>query len=124
MIGLNPSTADDEYDDPTCRRLMALLRYAGFGGFFLVNLLPDAASDPRRVRWSNRRFSARNRSAIEIAIGQSDAGIVAWGAWGVRLPFRAQVLELVQHPLCFGLTKSGEPKHPLYLSAKTELQAY
>ena len=33
IIGLNPSTANENADDPTIRRLKSIMRYNGFGGF-------------------------------------------------------------------------------------------
>lgn len=40
FIGLNPSTADHELDDPTVRRWMHFARAWGYAGFTAVNLYP------------------------------------------------------------------------------------
>ncbi len=124
MIGLNPSTADACQDDATNRRLVTLLHDRGFSGYWLVNLLPDVATDPRAVRWHNRRFSARNRDAIAQAINDSDRVVAAWGVHGAKLDFRRQISEMADAFWCFGVTQSGEPKHPLYLPRHTELVPY
>jgi hypothetical protein len=38
FVGLNPSTADDQTDDPTVRRCVAFARRWNFGGLILTNL--------------------------------------------------------------------------------------
>jgi hypothetical protein len=124
VIALNPSTADDHHDDPTNRRLIALLAGHGLAGYWLVNLLPDAQTDPRKIQWKNRRLSHRNRAYIEEAIQASEYVILAWGALGSRLVFRQQIIEMAEEPWCFGLTQGGEPRHPLYLPRSTLLRRY
>ena len=124
VIALNPSTADDHHDDPTNRRLIALLAAHEFEGYWLVNLLPDAQTDPRNIQWKNRRLSHRNRAAIEAAVQASERVVLAWGALGSRLAFRRQIIEMVGEAWCFGLTHTGEPKHPLYLPRSTALRCY
>ncbi|MGB1849554.1 MAG: DUF1643 domain-containing protein, partial [Litorivicinaceae bacterium] len=46
VIGLNPSTADDQLDDPTNRRLIGLLDAESFKGYWLVNLIPESTPYP------------------------------------------------------------------------------
>lgn len=124
VIGLNPSTADACQDDATNRRLVTLLHDSGLSGYWLVNLLPDVATDPRTVRWHNRRFSAWNRDAIARAVDDSERVIVAWGVHGAKLGFRGQISEMADAFWCFGVTQAGEPRHPLYLPRQTELVPY
>ena len=38
FIGLNPSRADENSDDPTIRRCINFAKTWGFGGFHIVNL--------------------------------------------------------------------------------------
>ena len=54
----------------------------------------------------------------------ADAGetIVAWGTHGSYLNRSSNINHLFSEPVsCFGYTKSGEPKHPLYLSYYAQL---
>ena len=46
FIGLNPSTADAQTDDPTLRRCMGFARQWGYGSLLLVNLFGFRATDP------------------------------------------------------------------------------
>lgn len=124
VVGLNPSVANAERDDPTNRRLISLLQSAGFSGYWLVNLLPEVEPYPSQLRWTDRRLSAANRRAIERAIHEAERTVVCWGRWGARLAFRQQVLAMAREPWCFGVTLTGEPRHPLYLPNHTVMQRY
>lgn len=124
VICLNPSTADDTQDDPTNRRLIGLLSSQGFGGYWLLNLIPDIATDPRTVQWRGRRMSARNKVCILHHAAQSDCVVLAWGATAKSLEFRHRVREWFPTAQCFGVTRGGEPRHPLYLPNRTALCAY
>ena len=39
FVGLNPSTADGEFDDKTISRCIKFCEEWGFGGFYMMNLL-------------------------------------------------------------------------------------
>lgn len=49
FIGLNPSTADAEIDDPTIRRLIGFSKAWGYGGFDIVNLFALRSKDPKML---------------------------------------------------------------------------
>ena len=50
FVLLNPSTADDQRDDPTIRRCIGFARRLGFGGLEVVNLYAYVATDPAELR--------------------------------------------------------------------------
>ncbi|MGB1046803.1 MAG: DUF1643 domain-containing protein [Litorivicinaceae bacterium] len=124
VIGLNPSTADDTFDDPTNRRLIGLLDAQGFEGYVLVNLIPESTPYPERLGTHQRRLSAKNDAVIVETADQADVVILAWGNGAVRCPFRYRLIDQFDDPLCFGRTKAGEPKHPLYLPSTTALTRF
>lgn len=129
---LNPSTADADCDDATIRALVRLLGSLGYGGFEVVNLFAYRATDPRDLKAAHaRRFDvvgALNDRYIIAAIDRCDVTICAWGA----APFVVQssrgtaVRTLVDFRSLwsFGTTKSGAPRHPLYLKTGTALEYY
>jgi hypothetical protein len=124
VIGLNPSTADDRSDDPTNRRLVGLLGAQGFGGYWLVNLIPESTPYPDLLGKHTRRLSKKNQSVIDETATTTDTVILAWGAGATHCPFRYGLVERFVDPQCFGVTKYGEPKHPLYLPSHTNLHLF
>jgi hypothetical protein len=124
VIGLNPSTADDRLDDPTNRRLIGLLKAQSFGGYWLINLIPESTPYPDRLGKHTRRLSNKNQSVIHETVTNTDAVILAWGAGADRCPFRYGLVEGFIDPQCFGVTQQGEPKHPLYLPSTTNLEPF
>lgn len=123
-IMLNPSTADATKDDPTIRRCVAFSKSWGSCGLVVVNLYGFRATDPDAM------WAARSRG-VDIIGPETDAWIrahaettaygrtvCAWGAHGD--PERAaHVAALIRDagrtPCALGVTKSGQPRHPLYL---------
>src|SRR3954470_11499675 len=49
FVMLNPSTADDEVDDPTIRRCMGFARREGLGGIVVANLYALRATYPKSL---------------------------------------------------------------------------
>jgi len=115
FIGLNPSTADENNDDPTVRRC---IRYAfdwGYGGLCMANIFAFRATDPVEMKRAADPIGPENdKYLIELSEG---AGIVviAWGNHGSFHDRGNQVLKLLDDFFYLGLTKSKQPKHPLYL---------
>lgn len=50
VIGLNPSTADAQNDDPTIRNLVKLLDDNGYGGLYMMNLFALISPNPEDLR--------------------------------------------------------------------------
>ena len=126
-VGLNPSTADASKDDPTVRRLIGFARREKCGTLLLVNVFARRATDPRDLLTAPDPVGPRNDEVITIAARMPMMALVvaAWGsAPGFRL--RKRVGEVRIFPRrgrwkCFGRTKSGDPRHPLYLPKTTPI---
>ncbi len=121
-IMLNPSTADADHDDPTIRKVAGFSRLAGYARLIVVNLFAMRATDPRDVllNLADAEGSENCRHIMEAAVDAS-AIVCAWGAapWAEEQA-RAVCgwLDDLDHAppgLCLGTTKSGAPKHPLYV---------
>jgi hypothetical protein len=120
FVGLNPSTADETQDDPTVRRCIRYAKDWGYGGLVMTNAFAYRATDPREMIAEADPVGPENdRYLAELA---KDAGIVvaAWGIHGAHMNREGAVRELIPYAHHLGLTKAGNPKHPLYLRADTQ----
>ena len=133
FVMLNPSTADWRANDPTVRRCMAFARAWGFRSLLVGNLFAWSATDPAALLREPAPVGATNDEMLGELARAADWIVVAWGAHRAAdhhpaAPGRAQaVTELLRlyGPLkCLGRTKSGAPRHPLYLASATEPEPY
>jgi hypothetical protein len=115
IIGLNPSTADHQIDDPTVRRCIRFAESWGFGKLVLVNLFAYRATDPTHLTSVDDPIGPRNDQSIRRAVGSADLVLVAWGNKGSLLNRHWEILSWLPRPYCLGTTKQGFPRHPLYL---------
>ena len=115
FIGLNPSTADEENDDPTIRRCIHYSNEWGFGGLIMVNLFAYRTTLPSDLKKS--KYPVGKKNDRFIIDSQFEAGIVitAWGNDGNLFNRDQEVLQLISNPMCLKINKSGLPGHPLYL---------
>lgn len=116
-VMLNPSTADDEQDDPTIRRVIGFSRREGFGSLVVCNIFGLRSTDPRGLLLEHDPAGEDNDDAIARAACDADRVIVAWGSWGDRFPERVRRVDALLAPQitwCLGTTGSGQPRHPLY----------
>ena len=126
--GLNPSTANELQDDPTVKRWYQFARDWGYGGFYATNLYPFITPDPKELVKGEAHHKA-NYPAIKMASSLSVLTVACWGDGIKQVTGGIAVAEHVRdsylnEPMCFGLTQSGNPKHPLYLPSDTELVEY
>lgn len=137
VIGLNPSTADETVDDPTIRRCIGFAKRERCGELLMLNLFALRSTDPQNLLnhpspISERRFPGHNDFIIAHATRTTELleklVVCAWGAHPmatdrgarVRESFRARKIP-VHH---LGLTKSGHPRHPLYLPSITPIEVW
>lgn len=119
-IGMNPSTAEADIDDPTIRREMGYTRAMGFDAYVKTNCMDYRATDPKRLLGLDvLPCSAENAANIGKLALRAARVIAAWGA--LPKPLRryadAVLRELDGVPIyCMGRTADGSPRHPLYLS--------
>lgn len=144
FVGLNPSRADGQRDDPTLRRLLAYGRRWGFGRLEVVNLFGAVATIPAALRRFSDPVGSENEAWIRRCLGRpaawcsealperssagaeppGPAGALLWlgwgngGAWwGRDRALQALVAEFAIRPFALGRTASGQPRHPLYCPA-------
>jgi hypothetical protein len=121
FIGLNPSTADAEQDDPTVRRCIGFAKEWGFGGIEVANLFAFRATDPGKLLTAADPVGPDNDAWLARLRSGSPAAVAAWGAHPLART-RANALGSSLRPLAsLGVTKDGAPRHPLYVRKDTPL---
>jgi hypothetical protein len=128
LVMLNPSTADARQDDATIRSCVRLLSGHGYGSMEVVNVFGYRATHPSGLLKANDPCGPENENIVRAAIQRCDIVIVAWGAWPPAQAESAYIRNAIRanRPamFCFGKTKSGAPKHPLYVKSGTPLEAF
>lgn len=131
FVMLNPSTADAFTTDPTIRRCESFARSWGRAGLLVVNLFAFRATSPIALGGCADPVGLDNDEVIRATLlGSGLVGpvIVAWGSMGTYRNRAAAVLALLsQHgikPLCLGVTRAGQPRHPLYVRGDTRPEPY
>ena len=129
-VMLNPSTADEESDDPTIRRCAGFAKAWGAEGMAVVNLYGLRATDPEGLHEAPDPVGRSNNAAIEVAVRaldgeRGDAVVYAWGADPGPVAHRWRVVDRIVRaagvpPRCLGTTAAGWPRHPLYVAGGTE----
>lgn len=122
FVMLNPSTADDERDDPTVRRCIGYAQAWGYGALVVLNLFAVRSTDPRGLLEVRDPVGPANDWWIARE-AKAGAVVCAWGAGAAapRLihPRARQVCELLTDAgvalKAIATTKAGWPRHPLYL---------
>jgi hypothetical protein len=119
FILLNPSTADEDNDDPTIRRCIGFARRLGFGGLVITNIFALRSTDPRALKQTADPVGPDNDQAILREAKEAARVVLGWGIWGayrkrgekVRSALEGVGIELYN----FGMTSGGQPRHPLYI---------
>lgn len=120
-VGLNPSSADATKDDHTVRRLISLLDAQGFRALVLLNLWTRISASPRVAIGTEGQWTESDWRRFDQWYSRSDARLWMWGALGWGHPDRQAIHATDANAFCFGITRNGMPKHPLYLAANTPL---
>ena len=126
FVMLNPSTADEVQNDPTVTRCINFAAGWGYASLLVVNIFALRATDPAQLRKVADPVGPENDGHLERAFQESDLVIAAWGNHGQLGSRSSDVLELMARtdtPVrCLGLTRLGEPRHPLYVRQETRPQ--
>lgn len=134
FLMFNPSTADENLDDPTIRKCRGFALRWGYGRMVIVNLFAIRGSDPRIVRRVSDPIGPMNNYYIAKATQDCRELVCAWGCGGhmkgdlLRRP--AAVLEMLEQerysmPItCLGYSADGSPRHPLMLAYDTPKSEY
>lgn len=115
FIGLNPSTADEDNDDPTIRRCIGFARSWGYGALCMTNLFAYRATEPADMKKAADPVGRHNNDTLVDLASRAGLVVAAWGAHGTYKGRDQSVRLLVPGLHYLRLTKDGHPGHPLYL---------
>jgi len=119
---LNPSTADENEDDPTIRRCIGFAKQWGYGGICVANLYAYRATDKTALSKVTDPVGQDNRWYIDEYYESNMLIVLAYGdppPTVMKSPvFKAFVNK---DTYCLGFTKKGNPKHPLYIPKNQKL---
>jgi len=124
FILLNPSTADEQRNDPTIRRCIGFARAWEFGSVEVVNLFAYRATDCRELLKVRDPIGEENNRFLTQAVERCSTVALGWGTRGTLLDRDCQVISLLagkKDVHCLGITKNGQPRHPLYVKGDTSL---
>ncbi|MGG6296134.1 DUF1643 domain-containing protein [Leptolyngbya sp. AN02str] len=117
FVMLNPSTATAIANDPTIRRCIGFAQAWGFGAVEVVNLFAYRSTHPQQLRLAADPVGTENDWYVQQAAEKAEIVVLAWGNWGYLQARDRTMYQLLAsyNPQCLGLTKTGQPRHPLYL---------
>jgi hypothetical protein len=121
FIMLNPSTADDLFDDPTIRRCIGYAKRWGFDSLVVTNLFAYRATDPKellKITKTDLPLAIGKESGYYLESEAAAASIIvcAWGDNCDAIPHRALnvIASLREYDLfCIRKTAKGNPAHPV-----------
>lgn len=115
----NPSAAGPDENDPTVIRVCGFARALGAAEVEVVNMGAGVATDPADFLRMPDPIGERNYDVLLESARGADLYVAAWGALSPRLRrlFRLSlgIVRRFRGLKCWGKTKGGDPRHPLYL---------
>jgi hypothetical protein len=132
FIMLNPSTADQELDDPTIRRCIGFAKREGAAQLHVVNLFGLRATKPKdlfAVAHDTAVGTFGNKAIRDYVNHAHRVGGLIVAAWGSNVKAKARIEEIRpmlrgREVFCLGTTQLGYPRHPLYVPADRPLVEY
>jgi hypothetical protein len=124
---LNPSTADEERNDPTIRRCIGFAREWNFGSVEVVNLFAYRATYAREILRISDPVGEENNRFLVQAVERCSTVVVGWGTKGILLGRDREVMQLLagrRNVYCLGITKDGQPRHPLYVRGEAKVVSF
>lgn len=119
FIGLNPSTASENMDDPTIRRVKRFAKDWGYGGVYMTNLFALVSPYPEELKTCDDPIKDNDKWLSFFYCMCKDV-LFAWGSFKEAQQRAMEVSKMFPNAVCLGINKDGSPKHPLYISSKTQ----
>lgn len=132
FFGINPSTADASVDDATVRKWIGFTKVWGGSRFIVGNVFAFRSTDVMALATVDDPFGDDIGDHVTAIIEEADILIPCWGRTDKAPPKLQDAFDVLMDALVssgkpvmtFGLTKGGDPKHPLMLGYDTPLQPW
>ena len=129
FFGVNPSTADANLDDATVRKWRGFVTRWGGSRFIVGNVFAFRATDVRGLAHASDPIGRVNNDHLKAIMDDADILVPCWGNRTKAPPMlRSSFHWLLQQlhasgkpVMAFGMTKGGDPLHPLMLGYSTQL---
>lgn len=99
VVGVNPSTANEEKPDPTMRKVMGFAEVNGFDGFVMLNLYPQRCADPDELHQEVRKhYVKKNFDHIHdqvLAYIRKQNKVTILAGWGNLIEKRDYLKEII-----------------------------
>ena len=132
FFGINPSTADADLDDATVRKWRGFTLRNGGRKFIVGNVFSYRATDVRHISGPIQPQGPYHWPHLVQIVEEADVLVPCWGNSAKVSPILRghlagllDYLEVSGKPVMhFGVTASGDPKHPLMLGYDTPLTTW
>ncbi len=143
FIGLNPSKANSSYNDRTLLRIINFCSRWNYKNIYIINLFGLISSSPIRLLKSKDPIGKNNDLIIlkSLEFWREYTNCDLWLGWGDRGELKGRdrkVIKLIKdfskskskennyskRVLSLGLSKKGNPRHPLYIPNKSFLRRF
>ena len=131
FICLNPSTADEMYNDNTVKKCIKFAKswHGGkYGMIEMVNLFSYCGTEFYKIKHVNDPIGPETNDYIVDAAKSAGLVIVAWGENGTYKNRYKEVLSLLESENievhCLDVLRYGQPKHPLFANGRLEPTPY
>ncbi|QDY42240.1 DUF1643 domain-containing protein [Candidatus Pantoea soli] len=128
-FGVNPSYADASIDDNTVIRMRSFTLSHQGKRFIVGNVFSYRSTNVRKLASTNDCFGLEHKFYLNQIIDEADILVPCWGSRN-KLPQNLRqhldsmlrlLLSSGKPVYSFGLTATGDPRHPLMLAGSTKL---
>ena len=143
FIGLNPSKANSTNNDRTVGRIINFCSRWNYKNIYIINLFGLISKSPIKLSKSNDPIGEKNDliTLKSLEFWRKNANCDLWLGWGDKGQLHGRdrkVLKLIKNfsnwkskennhskrVLCLGLSKKGNPLHPLYMPNQSFLRIF
>jgi len=143
FIGLNPSKANSSNDDRTLVRIINFCSRWNYKNIYIINLFGLISKSPNQLSKSKDPIGKNNDliTLKSLEFWRDDINCDLWLGWGDKGQLKGRdrkILKLIKNfsnlksnennsskrVLSLGLSKKGNPRHPLYIPNQSFLRKF